>query len=102
MSAKQAAFLTSRIISLWFFYRALSTLVQIPAAFAMISAFSSLRNMPGFNTSSARLFAESGALAFQGCVEILLAVFFYRCGPLVLRFLLGDEEQTAVVDENGV
>jgi hypothetical protein len=100
MTAKQAAFLTSRIISLWFFYRAFSTLVQVPAAFAMVSAFSSLKNTPGFDGYSAKLFAESGAIALQGCAEIILAILFYRCGPWVARFLLGEDTKSEVGGQN--
>jgi hypothetical protein len=93
MTTKQAAFLTSRVICLWFFYRAFSTLIQVPTTFALLSSFSSLKNMPGFDGYSAKVFAESGALALQGCAEAVLAIFFYRCGPWVARFLMGDEER---------
>ncbi len=96
MSLKQAAFLTSRVISLWFFCRALSTLVQVPTALAMVSAFSSLNRAPGFDTYSAKVFAESGALTLEGCAEVILAIVFYRFGPRVAQFLVGSPEEPVV------
>lgn len=97
MSLRQAAFLTSRVISLWFFYRALATLIEVPTAFAMMSAFSSLNKSPGFDNYSAKVFAESGALALQGCAEVILAIVFYRFGPRVARFLMGEEDHERIV-----
>lgn len=95
MTAKQAAFLTSRVISLWFFCRALATLVEVPAAFAMMSAVSSLRNLPGFEPETAKLIASSGAIVLEGIGEVFLAIIFYRFGPRVAQFLMGDAEPTS-------
>ena len=97
MSLKQAAFLTSRVISLWFFCRALAMLVEVPAVFAMMSAFASLRNMPGFEPETAKLFASSGAIVVEGIGELFLAIIFYRFGPRVTQFLTGDGADASVV-----
>ena len=104
MSAKQAAFLTSRVISLWFMYLAVVTLIQVPSNVYLASAFSGLQNLTGFTHLSSRLFATCVTQTLQGCGEIVLAIIFYRCGPFVLRFLLGKyaDAQDAVLDENRV
>lgn len=89
MTVKQAAFLTSRIISLWFFYEAFSALVQVPAAFAMMSSLKALKDMPTLDSYSAGVFAQSASLALAGCAQVVLAIVFYRFGPRVMEFLTG-------------
>jgi hypothetical protein len=93
MTIKQAAFLISRVISLWFFYQALLALIQVPATFALMSSVASMKNMPAMDEYSYRVFAASAALALQGCVEVVLAIMFYRFGPWVAGFLMGAKEE---------
>ena len=92
MSAKQSAFLVSRVICLFFIYKGLCSLLEVPATFAMISAFSSLRDSPGLSEYGNKMFASSLTLAFEGAAQVILAIVFYRSGPRVIRFLTGEEQ----------
>ncbi|MGA8939743.1 MAG: hypothetical protein WB439_11320 [Acidobacteriaceae bacterium] len=95
MSAKQAAFLTSRVISLWLLYQGLTTLIQVPTTFMLLNSLPLLKNAPGLSGMSARIIAESSALALRGFADLILAIFFYRFGPWVARFLLGEDANDA-------
>ena len=101
MSLKQAACLTSRVISLWFFCRTIALIAEIPAMIAMMSAFYDMRKLPGFDPRSERLLASSGSMVLQGIAELVLAIVFYRFGPRVAEFLMGHEPEASLVDVNG-
>src|ERR1700733_12502239 len=97
MTVKQAAFLTSRVISLWFFYGVITSMAQLPSAYFTMTASASLRDVPSWNGVSRSLAASTAAMIFhsivQAIVELVLGTIFYRFGPRVARFLIGAEEE---------
>ncbi|HEY5212788.1 MAG TPA: hypothetical protein VIJ38_07190 [Acidobacteriaceae bacterium] len=99
MSVKQAAFLTSRVICLFFIYQGFRALLEVPATFAMISAFSSLRNSPGLGEYGIKMLASGVTLAVEGGTQIILAIIFYKCGPWIIRFLTGEEQVSATSEQ---
>jgi hypothetical protein len=98
MSAKQSAFLVSRVICLFFIYQGFRALLEVPATFAMISAFSSLRNSPGLSEYGTKMFASSLTLAVEGAAQVILAIFFYRCGTRITRFLTVEDRETEITE----
>ena len=105
MTVKQAAFLTSRVISLWFFYEAFTGLVQIPSALFTLSILAKT-NDSVYGNGFSRILATSSASTIshailQGIVELVLGIIFYRFGPRVARFLMGDGTDASLVDGNG-
>jgi hypothetical protein len=95
MSLKQAAFLTSRVISLWFFYETFTSLAQLPAALIGLSMARSMSTTPDWMRFSQSVTRSSGTMIvhaiLQAIVELALGILFYRFGPRVGRFLMGDE-----------
>ena len=100
MSLKQAAFLTSRVISLCFFYEAFTSFAQLPSVYVSLSMARSLRGNPEWSGLSRGLFASTGATITHailgGSVGLALGIIFYRFGPRVTRFLTGAEEGVVV------
>jgi len=106
MTLRQAAFLTSRVISLWFLYEAFTSLAQLPSAYVSISIARSMRGNPEWNGLSRGLFASTGATITHailgGIVELMLGIVFYQFGPRVARFLMGAEEQALPMSDGTV
>lgn len=100
MSLKQAAFLTSRVISLWFFYETFMSFAQLPSVYVSLSLARSMRGNPEWSGLSRGLFASTGATithaVLGGIAELALGIMFYRFGPRVARFLMGAEEEVVV------
>jgi hypothetical protein len=99
MSAKQASFLVSRVISLFFIYQGFRALLEVPATFAMISAFSSMSKMSRLDEYGTKMFASAMAMALEGAVQIILAIIFYRCGARMVQFLTGEERTSEVLQQ---
>lgn len=89
MSAKQAAFLTSRIISLWLAYSAFLRFLALPTGYLSYYLF------PAYGGTTmrfgSRVLIGSIMALVQLFVEIFLAILFYRFGSRVARFLLGED-----------
>jgi hypothetical protein len=92
MTAGQAAFLTSRVISLWLAYRAFLSLLALPTGFLWYSVFPAYELAMGTHSRfGSRVLIGSGISLAQLFVEIILAIVFYRFGPRVAEFLLGED-----------
>jgi hypothetical protein len=94
MTNRQAAVLTSRIFCVWFIYNAVSNLAILP------NFLGSLHQGYGYSSTVAGRFASRfdqmmlmNVLAdlFRLSFDIAAAIFFYRCGPWLIRFLTGSE-----------
>ncbi len=76
MTARQAAFLTSRIISLWFFYKAFMSFAQLPSVYVSISMARTMRGNPEWTgllrRSLARISPRSRAPSLQFRYRLLL------------------------------
>lgn len=95
MTSKQAAFLTSRVVSLWFIYHAVFAVMAIPSSISNFMLASEMTN------SSLPILHFGNHLIGHAVVEILssfayavadmlLAIIFFKFGPRVSRFLIGD------------
>ena len=101
MTVTQASFLTSRVISLCFFYEALMNLGQIPSALMTIYMLMGTNDSAyaGALRSIARTSAaEVSHAVVQAIVDLFLGIVFYRFGLRVARFLMGGEELVPVTD----
>jgi hypothetical protein len=106
MSPKRTTMLVSRLICLYFSYRAVLSLMAIPTGLSGALMLSNMRSVYGnhrFPSPMQRFLMGSGASLLLGIVlDIALAVIFYRCGPEVSRFLLGDDISPETVMPEGV
>jgi hypothetical protein len=106
MTNRQVAVLASRIFCVWFAYNAIVSLTFLPNFLSLlqqgsaISTFAdrrgAIRAGAGFERSM--LMNVLGDL-FRLGINTAAAIFFYRCGPGLIRFLTGgvpDEETDAV------
>ena len=97
MTNRQAAVLASRILCVWFAYNAIVSLIFLPNFLSLLqqgSAYSSFAGRRGAIGSSAgfernMLMGVLGDL-FRLCLNAGAAIFFYRSGPGLIRFLTGD------------
>ena len=97
MSSRQAVVLASRVLCVWFLYGAFGTTTSLP--FSLFNLWlqwhMSLDPTIGHfvSRSSLRYSAQNvEASLLRFVVELFLAVIFYRCGPIISRFLLQDAE----------
>ncbi len=101
MTNRQVAVLASRIFCVWFAYNAIVSLLFLPNFLSLLqqgSAYSSFAGRRG-GMGAAAGFERTmlmGLLSdlFRLCINTSAAIFFYRCGPGLIRFLTGapDEE----------
>jgi len=92
MSSKQTITLASRLLCLWFSYGVVTNLFALPTAVLIVLSTTSLAHPGTLGSSYTRrmeLTTISHSLLWL-LAEVPLAIIFYRCGPLVTRFLLGD------------
>ena len=96
MTNKQGAVLASRIFCVWFIYNAVSNLAILP------NFLGSLHQGYGYSSTVAGRFASRfdqlmlmNVLAdlFRLSFDVAAAIFFYRCGPWLIRFLTGAPEE---------
>jgi hypothetical protein len=95
MTNRQAATLASRIFCVWFIYNAVSSLILLPNLFALIqqtgSAYSAFgdRGFAGAARAQRTMLVNTWVDLARLCIDIAAAIFFYRCGPGLIRFLTG-------------
>jgi hypothetical protein len=96
MTSRQAAVIASRVLCVWFIYEAVVEAVYLPS-FIIIALEQSARLHSavnafgrGYPSNWDFLLNPLGGL-FHLILNIALAVFFYRGGPGLIRFLTGDE-----------
>lgn len=103
MTQLQAAILSSRLICAWLIYGALSDLLGLIRNILLFvsGVYGALINtMPSMGTRLERSsFYASAQFLFEFVLNIVLAVIFYRCGPRLLRFLLGSKDRESPADE---
>jgi hypothetical protein len=99
MTNRQAAVLASRIFCVWFIYNAVLSLAALPnliALFQESNAYSSVLARIGSSGLHERTMMMNVLVdLFRVCVNATAAVFLYRCGPGLIRFLTGDESDIA-------
>ncbi len=93
MTNRQAAVLTSRIFCVWFAYGAVGTATMLPEfirLFQQSAAFASDRIGSALRYNETAMMNLVG-LSLRVVIDVAAAIFFYRCGPWLIRFLTGGE-----------
>jgi hypothetical protein len=103
MSNRQAAVLASRIICAWFIYSAVLDLAAIPKLISVIMQEGYwLANI--FKDSSVvgrierTVFISSLSDLIYLLVNVAAAIFFYRGGPRLIRFLTGENKKEELLE----
>jgi hypothetical protein len=91
MSRREIALLVSRAIAAYYFVSAtLDLLFSIPNALFLLSRTASMKQWAPYRGTPVALIPWIGILIPLGRIALLFAVatLFYKCGPLIERFLL--------------
>lgn len=100
MTNRQAAVLTSRIFCVWFAYGAVGTATMLPE---FIRMFQQSVQFASDRIGSAALFNQTALMNLLGMslrvgIDVAAAIFCYRCGPWLIRFLTGGESDAGEVE----
>jgi hypothetical protein len=101
MTQLQAAILSSRLICAWLIYNAAMGLFALFRN--AVTVFSGVFSMMGGVQNSRFMnqnIGNSAIFLFEIVLNLLLAVLFYRCGPKVLKFLIGPQEEASIEAES--
>ena len=95
MPSKQTITLTCRLVSLWFFFHAGLNLFSIPGAAYNAFLVAYLGDIGAHPRSDYYRFAGLSTYVVYFFVELAVGVFFYRCGPAAIKFLVGSHYEAA-------
>ena len=91
MSNRQAVVLASRVLCVFFLYTALGTLISLPLISpGFLHEREMIRNHALPSTVLPLNTLSFGTALFRLAVDLLLAYFFYQCGPRLTAFLSGE------------
>lgn len=93
MTNRQAAVLTSRIFCVWFAYGAVVRATTLPG---FIRVFQQSVQFGSDRIGSAALYNQNALMNLLSVslgvgIDVAAAIFCYRCGPWLIRFLMGSE-----------
>jgi len=90
MTTKQGVSLASRVLSVYFLSLAVSRSVEVASLIGSLLRLHSMeRRYASYIPYFPNLPVIGAVIVFL--VELVMAFLFYRCGPGVARFLLGEE-----------
>ncbi len=93
MTQLQAAILSSRLVCAWLLYCAMNDLMGVlKNSITLFSGIYSILDGVTASKMQKSLLLGNAQFLFEFAIDIGFAIFFYRCGPRLLRFLLGPKE----------
>jgi hypothetical protein len=106
LASRQATLLAGRVLCVFFLFYAILNLTELPSY--MMGVLHYHAQGDGLSTGTYYSYWTSkyigwiGGSLLKATVEIWIAGIFYRCGPRVSRFFLGDQVPASEASEAGV
>jgi hypothetical protein len=95
LTARQGVTIVARFVCLLLVWYAVLNLIEIPSYLAGVLHYHTPSEGPAIGNYyaywTAKYIGFVGGALFRAAVELYLARVFYRCGPRVTKFLLGDD-----------